>query len=149
MPINKRGTLDDSFTLNIDLAETILGAAGINPDPMMQGRDISDLYLPTGRKLEPWRDEFYYEFPIGTGGGGPKATALVRKDFKYMRWPEINLEQLYNLQEDPLEFEDLRDRPEHKDRLEQMRKRHDELKLKVFEPCKPKMECDPFQYGNR
>ena len=47
MPLSKRNTLEDSFTLNIDLATTILGAAGITtPHPEMQGRDIADLYLP-------------------------------------------------------------------------------------------------------
>ena len=72
MPKEKVGTLDDSFTLNIDLAETILGAAGIKPPDVMQGRDISDLYLRTNEKndyhnsasvhKEPWRKDFFYDF---------------------------------------------------------------------------------------
>lgn len=45
MPKKKLGTLDDSLVLNVDLAETILGAAGIAPSESMQGRDIADLYL--------------------------------------------------------------------------------------------------------
>jgi hypothetical protein len=99
----------------------------------MQGRDISDLYLPKDKSAskEPWREEFLYEFPQGTGGGGPKATALVRKDFKYMYWQDSNYEQLFNLHDDPLEFVDLWNRSEYKDVLYEMRKRHDELKLSV------------------
>ncbi len=71
MPKDKKGTIDDNFTLNVDLAETILGAAGLKPHERMQGRDISDLYLPnrnkgyenglTALELKPWRDEFFYE----------------------------------------------------------------------------------------
>lgn len=64
MPSNKKGIPNDSFTLNIDLAETILGAAGIKADDnIMQGRDIADLYLPDrpSTSKEPWRTEWYYE----------------------------------------------------------------------------------------
>lgn len=46
LPPSQRGTVDDeSITLNIDLASTILGAAQLPSDPRMQGRDIADLYL--------------------------------------------------------------------------------------------------------
>jgi arylsulfatase len=41
----KIGTINKEFTLNIDLAPTILGAANIKSPNFMQGRDISDLYL--------------------------------------------------------------------------------------------------------
>ena len=64
MPRKKRSVPNDSFTLNVDLAETILGAAGIKADEnIMQGRDIADLYLPDrpSTNKEPWRTEWYYE----------------------------------------------------------------------------------------
>ena len=54
--MEKQGTTDDSFTLNINLAETILGAANISPPKIMQGRDIADLYLQSSTTT-PWRDE--------------------------------------------------------------------------------------------
>lgn len=38
------GTTNDEFTLNIDLAATILSAAGLDPLPSMMGRDMSVLY---------------------------------------------------------------------------------------------------------
>jgi arylsulfatase len=38
------GTTNDEFTLNIDLAATILSAAGLQPLPSMMGRDMSVLY---------------------------------------------------------------------------------------------------------
>ena len=71
MPADKVGMVDESFTLNVDLAETILGAAGLKPHERMQGRDMSDLYLPnikngkTALERKPWRDEFFYEFTFG------------------------------------------------------------------------------------
>ena len=188
MPSNKHGTLDDSFTLNIDLAETILGAANITSPPLMQGRDIADLYLRN--KTEPWRDEFYYEYPIGWGGtSDPQVTALVRKEWKYIKWTDAETEQLFNMKDDPMELNDLllqlndksyyviknmketllSDLPNitkkeferreseielkiqiiaeverQRSVLEEMRQRHDELKLKVMEPIIPGSKCDPL-----
>eukprot|EP00588_Corethron_pennatum_P017693 CAMPEP_0194305562 /NCGR_PEP_ID=MMETSP0171-20130528/2966_1 /TAXON_ID=218684 /ORGANISM="Corethron pennatum, Strain L29A3" /LENGTH=539 /DNA_ID=CAMNT_0039057127 /DNA_START=88 /DNA_END=1707 /DNA_ORIENTATION=- len=128
------GKLDESFTLNIDLAATVLGAAGLDPHPVMQGRDIADLYLSEGSHIGPaWRNEFFYEFP---NEDMVSATALVQRDWKYTFWPMHGLEQLFNLAEDPYELEDLvvikegatkYDGP-HNERLAEMRARHDELK---------------------
>jgi arylsulfatase len=58
MPESLHGTTDDSFTLNVDLAPTILGAAKLQPPRVMQGRDISDIYLRPDSP--PWRQEFFY-----------------------------------------------------------------------------------------
>ena len=90
MPPNKRGTTDDSFTLNIDLAPTILGAANATKPDTYQGRDISNLYLRKGSNdgndntlSPPWREEFYYEHPVHMNEKViPASSALVRKDIK-------------------------------------------------------------------
>lgn len=90
MPANKRGTTDDSFTLNIDLAPTILGAAKAKRPATYQGRDISDLYLSkegdntsNNQLSPPWREEFFYEHPVHINEEViPASSALVRKDIK-------------------------------------------------------------------
>lgn len=125
------GTLDDSFTLNIDLAATILGAAGLPPNPRMQGRNIADLYLTPDAKAT-WRDEFYYEHPsMGFKKGIPESSALVRKNYKYIRWPEYDYEQLFDMKKDPHEHADIAQRKEYAELLAEMRSRHDELKASV------------------
>lgn len=81
MPSKYIGTTDDSITLNIDLASTILGAAGIQPPDRMQGRDISELYMvdkPNFVDRKPWREEFYYEFPIDNGKWVSSSLLLAR-----------------------------------------------------------------------
>lgn len=78
IPPEKRGTTDDSFVLNIDLAETILGAAGLEAPQEMHGRDIADLYVAKPTSTKPWRQEFYYEFPL-VNDKIPPSTALVQK----------------------------------------------------------------------
>ena len=62
MKEESRGTTNDEFTLNIDLAPTILGAAGIPIPEKMMGRDMSQLYLSP--ESTDWRDEFFYEHPM-------------------------------------------------------------------------------------
>jgi arylsulfatase len=108
MPLEKRGTLDDHFTLNVDLAETILGAAGLEPGPKMQGRDIADLYLEerTSKKdHRPWRHDFFYEFPLHDVMA---SSALVTKKYKYMKFERKGgIEQLFDLEKDPYELNNL------------------------------------------
>ncbi|KAL3935932.1 MAG: hypothetical protein SGARI_002766, partial [Bacillariaceae sp.] len=70
MPSDRINTINDDLTLNIDLASTVLGAAGIEPPPSMQGRNMADLYLSHSKddsEQKPWRKEFFYEFPLKQG----------------------------------------------------------------------------------
>ena len=124
IPHDKINTTDDSFTLNIDLAETILGAANLAPDPRMQGRDIADLYL---RNATNWRTQFFYEHPSLAIRVLPSSTALVRKDMKYMRFDQYRQELLFNLTADPLEADNLINETSYANVLEEMRKTHNEL----------------------
>ena len=47
-----KGTINQDFTLNIDLTATILKAAGVEPLPSMMGRDMSELYRNGGLKAK-------------------------------------------------------------------------------------------------
>jgi len=127
MPAAKRGTRNDDFTLNVDLAPTILAAAGIPAPDRMQGRDIAPLYL-ADEKPE-WRDDFFYEHPVISNKDRiPPSQALVRKDWKYFYWPDHDYEQLFDLTSDPLEENDLARDPAHAGKLAEMRERFNELR---------------------
>ena len=133
MDKKKIGTTNDEFTLSVDLAPTILRAAGIKQPERMQGRDIADLYAtlnPAGA-MPPWRTEFFYEHPPFAGDRIPPSEALARKDFKYMYWPKHDVEQLFDLKADPIEEVDLAGNPKYADKLAEMRKRFKELKEKA------------------
>lgn len=131
MPASKRGTLDDSYTLNIDLAPTILGAAQIDPPLGMQGRNIADLYLKKYGS-QNWRQEFYYEHPTHMGENKiPKSSALVRKDFKYLKYDNLGVESLFHLASDPMELNDVINNTVFQTKLVEMRKRYQELKVEV------------------
>jgi len=133
MPDSVRGTTNDDFTLNIDLAPTLLSAAGIEVPPHMQGRDIADLYLnddsdsaslqneegPTitnSRTAVPWRRDFFYEWtqgdPLDATGHDyfthiPAVFGLVSKEYKYFYWPQTKYEQIFRVSSDPYEEEDI------------------------------------------
>ncbi len=118
----RRGAVLDPMVLNIDLAPTIVAAAGLPVPARMQGRDLAPLIL----QAEPpaWRDEFFYEHPTITRRERiPTSLAVVRRDWKYVLWPEWDAEQLFDLQADPTEKTNLAAEPDHAGTLEAMRAR--------------------------
>lgn len=127
MPADVRGETNDEFTLSVDLAPTILAAAGVDAPETMQGEDISSLYL--SEEPSQWRTEFFYEHPMYKSKDFiPASEALVRKDWKYFYWPDFDQEQLFNLKEDPIEENDLAGDPAYAKQLAEMRERFAELK---------------------
>ena len=134
MKEDDRGTTNDAFTLNIDLAPTILSAAGVALPEKYMGRDIASLYLETGT-YDSWRSEFFYEHPvISKTSFIPSSEALVRKDYKYMYWPDFGYEQFFDLKRDPGEINDLSNStdPENQVVLREMKRRFAELKKLVM-----------------
>lgn len=127
MPAAKRGTVDEAMTLNVDLAPTILGAAGIAPPPRVQGRDFSVLYRSA--KPADWRTDFFYEHAMYRSKDFiPASEALVRADVKYMFWPDYGQEQLFDLVRDPGEEHDVVAEPNYRARLAGLKARFAELK---------------------
>ncbi len=125
MPKDKAGTTNDDFTLNVDLAPTILAATGLIAPVTMQGRDFSPLYRED-RKQE-WRTEFFYEHAIIKNSDFiPASEALVRKDVKFMLWPDFQYEELFDLKSDPGETNNIV--AQKKEVADEMRKRFAELK---------------------
>ena len=123
----RRGQTNDDFTLNVDLAPTILAAAGIKAPATMQGRDLTPLYLVATKAA--WRNEYFYEHAtIKNTNFIPSSEALVRKDWKYFYWPDFKTEQLFDLRADPMEEHDLSADPAQAARLVEMRRRFAELK---------------------
>ena len=120
----RRGMTRGEFALNLDVAPTLVAAAGIAVPGVMQGRDLSPLYLSA--RAPDWRDEFFYEHPTVTSKNRiPTSQALVRKDWKYIEWPEWDFQQLFDLQHDPGEIRNLAGQPAHASRELRMRQQLD------------------------
>ena len=109
------GTTVEQVVANIDIAPTILEAAGLVP-PAADGRS----FLPLARgERRPWRDtllyEYYWErnFPHT-----PAMHALRGARYKYIRYYGLwDTDELYDLQEDPHERRNLIRDPAHQERV--------------------------------
>jgi len=127
IPAARRNAVNDAMTLNVDLAPTILAATGLPAPARMQGRDFAPLYLASVRPA--WRTEFFYEHAIIRNSEFiPASEALVRKDVKYLLWPDFKHEELFDLRRDPGEERDLAREPAEATRLALLRARFAELK---------------------
>ncbi|MEP2776089.1 MAG: sulfatase [Luteolibacter sp.] len=127
MPDEMRGKTDDRLVLNVDLAPTILAAAGIDAPSTMQGRDLAPIYQRGD--AGGWRTDFFYEHPMHLNKETiPASEALVTKAWKYFYWPDFEREQLFHVAEDPFEETDVIATPEYSGVLAEMRKRFEVLK---------------------
>jgi arylsulfatase len=130
MPKNRRGTTNDELVLNVDLAPFILAAAKVAAPGGMQGRDFAPLYLSSGKRA--WRREFFYEHAtIRDTDFIPASEALVRRDVKYIYWPDFKYEELFDLKRDPHEERNEAMNPKYQRRLADLRKQFARLKAEA------------------
>jgi arylsulfatase A-like enzyme len=119
--MRERGVAREARVLNIDVAPTIVAAAGVAVPPAMQGSDLSVRYLTTVSGPAA-RDEFFYEHPtISRRERIPTSHAVVTPTVKYTHWPEWDYEELYDLRTDPLEERNLVSESAAAELLSQMR----------------------------
>jgi arylsulfatase len=130
LPAGRRGVSRDQFALNLDVAPTLIAAAGLPVPAVMQGRDLSPLYLEGRRPA--WRDEFFYEHPTVLGKDRiPSSQAVVRKDWKYVEWPEFEYRQLFDLNKDPGELRNLAGDAGYSSQQERMRQQLETWRQRV------------------
>ena len=94
----------------MDLFPTFCNFTGANvPDPI-EGRDLVPVFQGTTAKV---RDVLYTAY--GT------VQRAVRDDrWKLIRYPEVNITQLFDLQADPRELTNLAEQPEHAGKVREM-----------------------------
>lgn len=101
---------------NIDIAPTILEAAGLQPPEDMQGMSFISLFA---REETPWRDRIFYEYYWEMDFPQTPTMFGVRTDrYKYIRYHGIwDTNEFYDLHTDPNEIHNLIDAPEHQERI--------------------------------
>lgn len=121
LPKARHGTTSAAFALNVDLAPTLLAAAGVDAPRAMQGRDLGPWLR--GSTSADWRTEYFYEHPVIRAVDFiPSSEALVTRQLKYIRWPDHGVEELFDLARDPREEHDQSADPERAAELVDLRR---------------------------
>jgi N-acetylglucosamine-6-sulfatase len=107
---------------NLDIMPTVLDTAGVKSPVPIDGR--SWLPLVRGEKVD-WRKEFLYEYYWERNFPQTPTQHALRGDrYKFIRYQGIwDLDELYDLQEDPLESRNLIADPKYAPIIRQMRDR--------------------------
>lgn len=114
-PRNKasHGTYIDEMVLNIDITPTILDLAGLQAPASYQGKSI--VPLVEQQTDSTWRDEFFFEHMYQPKRVFIPPTVGVRTErWKYVDFYKNDYQQLYDLQDDPQEENNLIDSPSHR-----------------------------------
>jgi arylsulfatase A-like enzyme len=118
--IIKPGTVVQNMVQNIDIAPTVMQAAGIEKAQQMRGTSM--LPLLQGQQVAGWRERIYYEYYWEYDFPQTPTTFGVRTDrYKYIRYHGVwDTNEFYDLQNDPFETNNLIASPEHQPMIEQL-----------------------------
>lgn len=108
---------------NIDIAPTLLAAAGVSPPDAADMDGRSFLPLLAGKQV-PWRDHILYEYHWEWNFPATPSLLAIRTDrYKYIYYHGVwDRDGFYDLQTDPHERHNLIDVPAYRDRIAAMKK---------------------------
>ena len=117
------GRVIEGMVANIDITPTILQAAGIRTPEYMNGRSFLD--LASGKlPQKDWRQKLLYEYYWEWNFPQTPTQFCLREDqYKLIVYHGIwDIDELYDIKNDPYERKNLIYKPEHKGRVIRMRK---------------------------
>ena len=116
------GSVIEELIQNIDIAPTVMDVAGLDTPERMDGQSF--LPILQGKKT-PWRDSAFYEYYWERNFPHTPTTHGVRTNrYKYIHYHGIwDIDELYDLRNDPEEMNNLIDSPEHQDLIKQLNNR--------------------------
>jgi arylsulfatase A-like enzyme len=141
--VTKAGTVNNDIVSNVDFAQTLLDAAGVESPADMQGRSLRQVCA--GETPSDWRKSFYYhyyEFP------GPhdvrKHYGVATKRYKLIHFyePEMNYWELFDLKSDPQEMTSVFGKAEYAEVQAELEKELAKLRAELKVPEKDPIEAD-------
>lgn len=100
-----KGKTEDKLVLNLDIAPTILDAAGVKAPKSFQGQSL--IALETG-KAKDWRKSFLYEYFYENNFALPTIEAVRTETAKLIKYPgQEEWNEVYDLTKDPNESNNL------------------------------------------
>ncbi len=138
----KPGSRVSEMVLNIDLAPTLLDLAGVPVPNAIQGRSVRPLLQ---RRSAPWRESFLYEyFREEWLPGLPLMLGVRTRRSKYACYPDIDdIDELYDLENDPLELHNLSRDPSYANTVREMREELERLKKATAYPSGKQLGAPP------
>lgn len=129
--ITKPGQRADQMILNVDLAPTLLELAGLEPPARMEGESFAPVLASAeapGR--EAWLYEYFRDYPYRN----EPHYAVRTLDRKYIEFEGRRDPELYDLEADPKEMDNLYGRPGWEEEAARLKKLLDELKAGIKAP---------------
>jgi len=135
------GTVRDEIVLNVDFAPLFLDYAGAEVPESMQGRSFRPLL--EGEEVPDWRDAMYYRYWMhGNGARRPAHYGIRTERYKLIFFYGLPLDQtnneptepgweLYDLQKDPRELDNVYGDPEYAEVVDRLKERLLEMKKKL------------------
>jgi N-acetylglucosamine-6-sulfatase len=128
----KPGTVINEMGLNIDLAPTILELAGAKKPDYMQGESLVKL-LDKSSTSKDWRSSFMFQYYVDDEYpyAGPDMLAIRSDKFKLVdSFLEKDIDELYDLENDPGEMMNLINDPKYDLEEQKLRAELEDLKIK-------------------
>lgn len=132
----KAGTKNSGLVLNIDLAPTFLELAQAEIPSTVQGKSWMGVLSGKDKGRESFLYEYYDEHIYRNTDqfrSTPTSIAIRTKRWKLITFPELQdeIDELYDLQDDPGELRNLIKKPEYAPKVRQMRQRLEGIKKQI------------------
>ncbi len=129
-PEIKENSQTDLLVQNLDIAPTLLHMAGISVPAEMQGNSLRSIWQETDSK---WRDALYYHY-YEKGFGATPHYGIRTDRYKLIHFYDlIDSWEFYDLENDPLEMNNLMDNPEYQEVIDNLKIRLDKLQAQYKE----------------
>src|SRR5690554_408793 len=123
------GKTSGKIALNIDVGPTLLKLVDLEAPKGMQGIDLLEMVSSDKKTLD--RKEFFYEHVFLGSPQLPKSDAVVRKNIKYIYYPEHDYEVVYDLANDPDEKVNVATLTTYAKKVKDLRKSYNALKQSI------------------
>ncbi|MEQ8765743.1 MAG: sulfatase-like hydrolase/transferase [Planctomycetota bacterium] len=127
--ITPQGSKDDHLVMNLDFAQTILEAAGVEAPTDMQGESLVPLLR--GESPSDWRDAIYYHYYEFPAVHSVRRHCGVRTDrFKLIHYYQEGEWELFDLRADPNEMKSVHAHADYAEVRAGLEARLEELRVK-------------------
>jgi arylsulfatase A-like enzyme len=119
----RSGTSIEELVMNIDFAPTFLDYAGVEIPKEMQGLSMRPLFETRGERPE-WRESVYYHYYEYPHGWHKVKRHYGIRNYRYKLihfYHDVDTWELYDLQQDPQEMNNLIDDPKYADVVEEFK----------------------------